>query len=113
MDSKKRTFELNDPNDVKEIHRSLFDYDSTEEENFGDQSDTNSGDDLQIRDQDSETEQNDVNSSFEDENSDNDTYYIAYRKKNGRIVDSYRWNKRPHQAGRKKAKNSDNDTYYT
>ncbi|GBO02688.1 hypothetical protein AVEN_39313-1 [Araneus ventricosus] len=62
MDSKKRTFDLNNTNDVKEIHTSLFDDDSTEKEDFGDQSDTNSGDDLQIRDQDSEMEQSDVDS---------------------------------------------------
>ncbi|GBM05531.1 hypothetical protein AVEN_94805-1 [Araneus ventricosus] len=63
MDSKKRTFDLYNPNNVKEIHRLLF----------GDQSDTNSGDDLQVRDQDSEAEQSDVDSSSEDEHSDNDT----------------------------------------
>ncbi|XP_042909206.1 piggyBac transposable element-derived protein 4 [Parasteatoda tepidariorum] len=104
MDSKKRTFDLKNPNDVNEIHRILFDDDSTEAEDFGDLSDTNSGDDLQVRDQDSETEQSNVDLSSEDENSDNETCYIAYQKNKGKTVDSYRWNKHPPSSRKKTSK---------
>ena len=45
---------------MNEIRRILFDDDSTEEEDFGDLSDTNSGDELQVRDQDYETEQSNI-----------------------------------------------------
>lgn len=106
MTSKKRSFDLRDPNDLKEIHKMLFDDDSSEEVDFQDQSDTNSGDDLQVRDQDSETEQSDVYSSSEDENSNNDAYYMAYRKNKGKIVDSYRWNKHPPSSRKKTSKHN-------
>lgn len=104
MDSKAITFDLNDLSDVKNIHRMLFDDDSTKGDDFEDQSDTNSGDELQVRGQDSETQQSDIDSSSEGENSENDTHCIACRTKNGKIVNSYRWNKCPPSNGKKTSK---------
>ena len=47
---------MKNPNDGNEIHRILFDDDSTKEEDFRDLSGTDSGDDLQVQDQNSETD---------------------------------------------------------
>ncbi|XP_063227959.1 piggyBac transposable element-derived protein 4-like [Bacillus rossius redtenbacheri] len=101
MAGKKIIYNLDNPEDVKKIHSMLFD-DTSGDEDFGEQSDSDSEDQIHKREENSDTEQSCNESDGDDPG--NASYYMANHKKNGKIVDSYQWNKCPCPNKRRRGK---------
>ncbi|KAL3270074.1 hypothetical protein HHI36_009132 [Cryptolaemus montrouzieri] len=82
MADRKRKFNLNNPKDIDEIQKLLWDdEDDQGQEEFGDESDTDAEDNVETREENSVTEQSDTSDEEDEIEStnfqENQTYYMG------------------------------------
>lgn len=90
----KMIFDIDCPNDILRLQSCLLNNDVEENRASEDDSDTSDVEQTEERVGDSETEQS-GDSSDEEDGEENSDFFVAYQKKRGKVVNEWKWKKKP------------------